>query len=774
MIIIERKSCICFDFYFSREKSLNLNVYEMKPVNITSYLQRPVDSYKEPIRAPITEWEYDEIHAGEKPKTGNTSSDSSDLYEFSVSSNSYSQNDDDLLDLCHPAQFNEPDLLNADPNRAGKALKGDLDFLASAHFRSEDRKKKQKDATNATLSTFKYTYFDDIPDEETQSNLPKLSSGVSDFISSNSPPKSSYQSSELPKGSFKKNSNQSRQSTLTGKSSTDLLKSSTSEYNPEKSLEISKRTASLREKKSPKNLKNSVLSKGSKRNTLSEFVISSDDDDDEFDILKSSSSTIKNLKSPVKPEIRQKTSQLREERKPKPKEESSSDDFYLETNQSDIQNDHNNQTANQLTSRSKAKELNKIDTLNDFEISEDDELEKSIERTMKSTIDKPKVEFYATGTTGMDCIDTEELLKPVSSFSSAKISQEQYDRLNRSKKFDNDDENTLNKKGQMTGTSTLKSFSKNDSTIDNKNSKYEANPPSMFSKYIEEHPPPPKPKDDTPTKFTYKVKPLKNDAPSMYQNQPPQPPKKVEFDQSTKIAYRPAEVIDNPPSFLTETDRNKKKRKPVTFEQDPLKEFELEPDEEKVLENHRRRKMIEDRVNGPSDQHQNNTKKQLSPQQKEKLKKQQEREKKMFYDPAETQASKLRNQRIRQKLALKHEQERILEEAEVDRLRREQEVYLQIEPELRRLAKISKERQGSSKKFTGRANNPKSVESLQNALKKVEETEVLIRRSDRSLILKDVMNKRVKDNRERQKQDETRALELGKDQFLEKINSWKR
>ena len=144
------------------------------------------------------------------------------------------------------------------------------------------------------------------------------------------------------------------------------------------------------------------------------------------------------------------------------------------------------------------------------------------------------------------------------------------------------------------------------------------------------------------------------------------------------------------------------------------------------------------------------------------MKEKEEKSKKMFFEPAETQASRLRNQRIKQKLAIKHEQERILDEAENERIRRQQQVALQLEPELLRLEQISKERQGKKKKIQGRSNDSKAVESIQNALENVKNTEVLLRRSDRSLILKDVNNKKLKERREKEKMDEYRMLEKRK------------
>lgn len=207
----------------------------MKPVNITSYLQRPVDNTKEPTRIPMTEWEYEEIHAGERPRTGNSSSDS-DLYEFSVGSEE-STNDsdkDDLMSLCHPPSYNEPDLLKLDPNQIGKSLRSDLDFIASSHFDNEKRIRKNKETAKIVMSTFKYTYFDDFISDDDEVEDHK------DF----SPKKSSKGKSKSNKSKNSPNKSQNQKSNLNTESTTI----------PEVSFKegIAKRTSQLREKKSPK------------------------------------------------------------------------------------------------------------------------------------------------------------------------------------------------------------------------------------------------------------------------------------------------------------------------------------------------------------------------------------------------------------------------------------------------------------------------------------------------------------------------------------------
>jgi hypothetical protein len=130
----------------------------------------------------------------------------------------------------------------------------------------------------------------------------------------------------------------------------------------------------------------------------------------------------------------------------------------------------------------------------------------------------------------------------------------------------------------------------------------------------------------------------------------------------------------------------------------------------------------------------------------------------MFYDPGETVSTKLRNQRTRQKLALAHERAKVEAEDEREREERRLAAGRRIEPELRRLAAVSEERQQKAFRTNPASNDPASVRQLRQILKNVEVTEVMLRRNDRSMILTDVQNKRRKEEMERAKEAEARRL----------------
>jgi hypothetical protein len=125
-----------------------------------------------------------------------------------------------------------------------------------------------------------------------------------------------------------------------------------------------------------------------------------------------------------------------------------------------------------------------------------------------------------------------------------------------------------------------------------------------------------------------------------------------------------------------------------------------------------------------------------------------------FYDPGETQATKLRNQRTRQRLALEHERARIEAEDERERRERRRDAARRIEPELRRLAAVSEERQ--RKAGRGSQTDEKTVGHLRKIMRKVERTEVMLYRNDRAIILTEAQNRKRKEEQEMARQADLR------------------
>jgi hypothetical protein len=109
----------------------------------------------------------------------------------------------------------------------------------------------------------------------------------------------------------------------------------------------------------------------------------------------------------------------------------------------------------------------------------------------------------------------------------------------------------------------------------------------------------------------------------------------------------------------------------------------------------------------------------------------------LFESPRDTQASALRNQKIRQEMAIFHERQRLEEEEELEREERAKWVAEKIEPELKEMAAAVPARKKLVKKVQDKA----ITEGLKEILAKVDATEHMIRRNDRQLIYSDIKSR---------------------------------
>ena len=651
--------------------------------------------------APMTEWEYDEKHAGESPRQlSDSDSTESGLCEFSVSSDSFDldfgKDDDDELGVCQVTRtgpLNDDELLAMDARDIGKSLKGDLDFLAESHQRADERMSQREKMSKAAVSRFKYTYFDDVS-EQTGSKLPQLSIG-SDFVSTESL-KKCERSQNLP----------------------GFLQPARKvpEGSP-KAKAIAARTAQLRKAKD-------------------EGVHV----EDEKDAQERKMPSIVESGSVTREEIARRTSELRDLKTPK---------------------------TEQASLIASMKKMSATMDQPEFEISDDDELELSIPHD-----DAPVRTLRTSGTltyegrTDLDELKSEcdelrttDLLKTIPDIPT--ISDEAYERLNRSPNRTQEEP-----KSPMASTGKRRQVDA-----------YPANPPTLFSKYIEEHPPPPKLQIETPGRFKYEPPEIRNEEPGMMKRDPPKPRVSIrdDDDKDARIVYDVKPIRDKSPSFLKNPKRQKVQRSksPDIMEvaDKALQEFDFS-DDEKAVDDYKRKQRVKQLVQecaGVKFDEPKSPSKKLS----RKAEERKEKERKMFYDPAETKASKLRNQTIRQKFAVIHEKKRMEEEEEYERRMKEREVGRRINPELRRLAKISEERQKKSQKQLGRFNDPKAVESLERAVKNVEGTEVMLRRNDRSMILRDCQNKRRKESLAEAKRVEIEGLQARKAANEKLMKMWR-
>jgi hypothetical protein len=152
--------------------------------------------------------------------------------------------------------------------------------------------------------------------------------------------------------------------------------------------------------------------------------------------------------------------------------------------------------------------------------------------------------------------------------------------------------------------------------------------PAVFTKYLEEHPPPPKPKPkpEKAARIRYSVTEIPNEAPQMLKREP-------------KRSAR-----QNPPPSKDLAQ----KAEPLKWRRRPMENFDVD---EMELADHRRRMKIQELCDDEGGRKRESAFV-IKSKQKEKVRKVEEVKKKKVLDilgtPAETQASKLRNQEVRQ------------------------------------------------------------------------------------------------------------------------------
>lgn len=636
----------------------------------SSYTNRPIRANQTPPIVPLTEWEYEEKHAGEPPRldfsSTSSNSEDSDLYQFSVS-------DDDMGTFDEDAQEDVQikDVLDTIDSKAlGTALQGDLDFLASSHFQAKEHMDQNREASKKTIEVFKYPYFHDVSleQEKTSTQLPEISvdSFNTDFVSTDpeEKPKSKLPSTKKTTVKFDASTKASmkKKSTLGTETIPDLSISSSTIKGSSSKTQSKLKTKTLEEELGTTTLVNDILD---------------------------SSGTIKKDKSKSKAQA-----------------------------------------------KSVEEELGTTALVNDF-INSSDKDDKFDET------DEIIADFVDTGTVG---IETTDLLKtiPDDRIVKPKIDEETFQRLNKSaKKIEQKEEPPEEPKIQTKYTDPIVS-----------------NPPSFYKKYGESHPPPPK-KDylDSPPKIEYKPEDIPNKTPEVYTRNSFKKPIQHE-PIPDRIEYEPKPLVNNSPKFLSEPRSSRmKKDETIRWQNQTRDNYDFSDDEEAV-EEFKRKKEIEKRANMMHEKSEQKEKEKKKKKDKsDSPKKISEKEKRMFYDPYETYASKLRNQRIRQKLALQHEREKIAQEEEQERLERQQMVAKQLRPELKKIADEDSKKQKKEKKIPGRFNDPESVRKIRDAVKKAENTDVLLRRNDRDLILVDIQNKRRHKEQTDTRMEENRKLD---------------
>ena len=139
------------------------------------------------------------------------------------------------------------------------------------------------------------------------------------------------------------------------------------------------------------------------------------------------------------------------------------------------------------------------------------------------------------------------------------------------------------------------------------------------------------------------------------------------------------------------------------------------------------------------------------------------RPKPRYYDPHETRAVKLRNQCVKQRLALKETQRRLEEEDEDEREWKRKKTAKEIAPALRQLEAMSnfrKEDINEKRKRKDRDNMDRAVAPLCSAIRSAENTDFMVNRENKIVQRRSELNGRRHEQRERElrREEEVRKI----------------
>ena len=151
-----------------------------------------------------------------------------------------------------------------------------------------------------------------------------------------------------------------------------------------------------------------------------------------------------------------------------------------------------------------------------------------------------------------------------------------------------------------------------------------------------------------------------------------------------------------------------------------------------------------------------------------------EKDRKCFYDPAETKASKLRNQMVRQKIIQQAEADRIKQEEEDERRRRGEAAARRIQPDL---LKMKKESEGKKKDIAERKKqmeeeSKQNSEQVRRMLKKVEKEKSLINRATKDINRREAENRTKAISKRQKTADELHweAVRARREQTYQKLH----
>ncbi|KAI5497945.1 hypothetical protein TVAGG3_0821770 [Trichomonas vaginalis G3] len=703
------------------------------------FTDRPIHPDKQPKKIPMTEWEYQEKHGLDSQK--DIDSDFSDPSAFSFSSDQSMDSDGPA-----PPKKERPLLNTSDPEKIGEALKTDLDFISTSHNLSTQRREAADREIQDTISSAKYTYFNDLEAEAQFSDL----SFSDDFESSSKSKTNKYGISDALESELMtcgvQKVGKGDSSCIVRKSQSAKIDSSSKNYDfDNSSSKISKISTLKTTDKSTKTDKNT--------DTISTMAdISSFHDTMTSDFkLESTQGKTKTDTDKISPNKRKSVT-------------------ITDTLQSTLEKAKSNKDTKEFTDFSSDTDLlatNRTSTLGTTDLQTNtqtmgDSLMKSNTITKKTTI---------------SCKTDTSTIKPDPNASSL------YGRINSSLEI-SDQNNKLAKE-------------KYKKQLEEENSPYKKMKKEPIPDQIPEFM-----KDERRELIERrKEESLQRQKESLRRSediskQLEESVRKHEMTDERRKAleYKPKPLEDKSPRFPKE-DRTSLKSKRLEEEekkraskQSSKKKYELIPDESDLIKERKLKKLIgEQKLEEIGE-------KVPPPPPKEKHRKRvvideddvdprrlnmSEKDKKAFYDPATTKAAQLRNQMIRQKIVQQAEADRAKREEEDERLRKEIKVAARIEPDLRKLREQSqvKTKDIKERRKEEEEKSKQVSKETRKMLKRVEKNPSLFNREGQELTRQEARHRAkvssVVKTQEQMHWDTVRARREAKNEELRKMWSGK-
>ena len=697
----------------------------MNRLSASYYTDRPVLPEKMPKKVAMTEWEYQEKHGldGQRQSVD----DISDISDFSFSS------DDESRPTSTPKGKNNVSRISTsiDTNKISEALQYDLDFISTSHVRSSQRSISQLEDLEDKISSAKYTYFRDL-EAEAQLSPPDDYDTLGSRFSSPYSYKST-QKSQTNRASSIKSSTQSKSSKPKipvpkeiddELNTTSLIAPSKKNNSPEKIIIRQSQTAkvaatientsfdSTTSSNPPE--KSSTLSTTKQKTTKNDTISTFQDISSFHDTLSSDFTMESTNKSSIKPQDKnklqspdKKTVTLTQEliSTKDPKKTSTIDPLASNITDSTLTTTFDVSLSNMTTTNT----LNNTNATNKTNNNNTGITTDNNKNNNTSTYDPLK---SSTLTTTFDPLQSTNNATGLSTTSTNKLTVKSRIDASKLKKTD-----TLKSTGGISTSLFDESKEHKKRTI------------------IEE-----------PGRFKYDPKPIVDATPDLAKRELAniKPKKNVVKEENTLHSYYEP-VPDLTPSFLKE-DRKKKQKKEEDFTSKPKQKKQLPgiPDEDDLRRQRRLRNMLgTEQMEEIEDNPYPKVKPLRDPKPAKEEKKISEKDRKCFYDPAETKASKLRNQMVRQKIIQQAEADRIKQEEEDERRRRGEAAARRIQPDL---LKMKKESEGKKKDIAQRRKemeqqNKENSEKVRKMLKKVEKKSTLINRATKDINRREAANK---------------------------------